>query len=299
MHTILCLVLVLAALPIAKLRAESALPRAVRDVGFDQKLDQPVPLDLPLVDESGNPVQLGDYFHGKPVILVLAYYRCPMLCTLVLNGLVRGLIDVSFDAGKEFEVVTVSIDARETPQLAAEKKRTYVDRYGRAPDGAGWHFLTASQATIDEITQAVGFRYKYDPLRDEFAHASGIVVLTPQGRISRYFYDVKFSPRDLRLGLVEASQNKIGSPIDQILLLCFHYDPNEGKYGATIMAMVRLGGVLTMLGLSGLLCFLWKRTPRQQPRAVGDGEPIASSEQEESCAAAFRTHGATGLEGGR
>jgi protein SCO1 len=260
---------------LGSLRAEVTLPTVLQKVGFDQKLDSQVPLDLQFIDETGQPVALGDYFSGKPVILVLAYYRCPMLCTLVLNGLVRGLVDVPFDAGNEFQAVVLSIDCRETPQLAAEKKRTYVDRYGRDGAAAGWHFLTGQQPSIDALAEAVGFRYAYDARRDEFAHASGIMILTPQGKISRYFYDVKFPPRDLRLGLVEASQSKIGSPIDQILLFCFHYDPSEGKYGATIMSLVRVGGVLTMLAVAGLLIFLRTRTPRHvsaapHVAAVGD-----------------------------
>jgi protein SCO1 len=246
------------------IKAEATLPPLLKKVGFDQKLDQQLPLDLPFRDESGGSIELGRYFSGKPVILVLAYYRCPMLCTLVLNGLVRSLADVPFDAGKDFEVVVVSIDSRETPQLAADKKRTYVERYGREGTADGWHFLTSPQPSIDALADAVGFRFAFDAARDEFAHASGIVVLTPQGRISRYFYDVKFSPRDVRLGLVEASHNKIGSPIDQVLLFCFHYDPAEGKYGATIMSLVRVGGVLTMLAVVGLLAFLSIRAPRKQ-----------------------------------
>ena len=253
--------LLVASSSLGSLRAEVTLPPLLQKVGFDQKLDSQVPLDLRFVDETGKPVALGDYFSGKPVILVLAYYRCPMLCTLVLNGLVRGLVDVPFDAGDDFQVVVASIDSRETPQLAAEKKRTYVDRYGRDGAAAGWHFLTGQQSSIDALAEGVGFRYAYDASRDEFAHASGIMVLTPQGKISRYFYDVKFPPRDLRLGLVEASESKIGSPIDQILLFCFHYDPSEGKYGATIMSLVRVGGVLTMLAVAGLLIFLRTRTP--------------------------------------
>ena len=202
----------------------------MQKVGFDQRLNEQVPLDLEFTDEAGQPVKLGDYFGDKPVILVLAYYRCPMLCTLVLNGLAQGMMDVPFDVGKEFQVVTVSFDPRETPELAAAKKKTYIERYGRPGAAAGWHFLTGSAASIKKLTRAVGFRYAYDARLDQFAHASGIMVLTPAGKISRYFYDVKYSGRDLRLGLVEASENKIGSPVDQILLYCFHYDPTEGSH---------------------------------------------------------------------
>jgi protein SCO1/2 len=263
-------------------RAESTLPPLLRGVGFDQRLDEQVPLDLVFRDEAGQSVKLGDYFHGKPVILVLAYYRCPMLCTLVLNGLVQGMLDMPFDAGKDYEVVTVSFDPRETPAQAAAKKKTYVDRYGRPGAAAGWHFLTGDEASITALTKAVGFRFAYDAKRDEFAHASGILVLTPAGRISRYFYDIKFPGRDLRLGLVEASDHKIGSPVDQVLLFCFHYDPATGKYGPAVMTFVRIGGVLTMLGLIALVAMLFKgerrrqRAPSQAPAelAAHCGPPV-------------------------
>jgi protein SCO1/2 len=253
-------------------RAEAAVPPALRDVGFDQRLDEQVPLDLVFKDEAGQSVQLGDYFNGKPVILVLAYYRCPMLCTQVLNGLVRALLDVPFDVGKEFNVVTVSFDPRETPELAAAKKKTYLERYGRPGAEEGWHFLTGEPDSIKRLTEAVGFRYTYDARHDQFAHASGIMILTPTGKISRYFYDITYSPRDLRLGLVEASENKIGSPADHILLFCFHYDPAEGKYGPVIMNFVRLGGVLTLLALGTFITVLWRqerRRARQKAVTVG------------------------------
>ncbi len=249
-------------------RGESTLPRPLRNVAFEQRLDAQVPLDLAFVDETGHAVELRDYFEGKPVIVVLAYYRCPMLCTLVLNGLVQALMDVPFDAGKEFEVVVVSFDARETPELAAEKKKTYVERYGRPGAAAGWHFLTGTRQAIDLLTRAVGFRYSYDPEKDQFAHASGLVVLTPEGKVSRYFYGIKFAPRDVRLGLVEASQNKIGSPVDQVLLFCFHYDPAEGKYGAAVMTFVRVGGVTTLIALVTLVIYFLRRDPaRHRNRA--------------------------------
>jgi protein SCO1/2 len=261
----------LLALRVSPVHGQSGLPPVLRPVGFDQRLDAQVPLDLGFKDEMGQSVQLGDYFGSKPVILVLAYYRCPMLCTQVLNGLVRALLDITFDVGKEFNVVTVSFDARETPALAAAKKKTYLERYGRRGAEAGWHFLTGEEDSIRRLTQAVGFRYTYDARNDQFAHASGIMILTPRGRISRYFYDITYSPRDVRLGLVEASANQIGSPVDQILLYCFHYDPAEGKYGPVIMNFVRLGGVLTLLALGALLTFLWREEWRKarQSKAAG------------------------------
>ncbi len=258
-------------LAVAPLRAEPVLPKSLQKVGFDQKLNQQVPLDLPFVDETGKAVKLGDYFDGKPVILVLAYYRCPMLCTQVLNGLVQGMLDMPFTVGKEFRVVTVSFDPREKPPLAAAKKKTYVERYGRPGAADGWHFLTGEADAIQRLTRAVGFRYDYDERNDQFAHASGIMVLTPHGKISRYFYDISFSGRDLRLGLVEASENKIGSPVDQVLLYCFHYDPKEGKYGATIMNFVRLGGVLTLVGLGTFLTVMWRQERRSSAGAASRG----------------------------
>jgi protein SCO1/2 len=243
-----------------------------------------MPLDLVFVEESGRAVRLGDYFGTKPVILVLAYYRCPMLCTEVLNGLTRALLDVDFDIGKEFNVLTVSFDARETAELAAAKQKTYVERYGRPGAEQGWHFLTGSEDSIRRLTEAVGFRYSYDAKKDQFAHASGIMVLTPQGRISRYFYDIVYSPRDIRLGLVEAAANKIGSPIDQVLLFCFHYDPTEGRYGVVIMNLVRLGGALTVLALAIFIGVMW----RQEARRQRHGRPSAAKSPEPALAPDWR-----------
>lgn len=244
-------------------KAEEALPPSLRGVGFDQRLNEQVPLDLTFTDEAGKPVTLADYFDGRPVILVLAYYRCPMLCNQVLNGLVQGMMEMPFIAGKEFRVLTVSFDPRETPELAAAKRRNYLKRYGHPEAAEGWHFLTGKQEAITRLTQSVGFRYTYDPKSDQFAHASGILLLTPSGKISRYFYDVHYSGRDLRLGLVEASENKIGSPVDQILLYCFHYDPEEGKYGAAVMNFVRAGGALTLLSLISFVGVMFWRDRRK------------------------------------
>lgn len=243
--------------------AAQNLPRPLQNVGFDQRLNEQVPLDLEFADEAGKPVKLGDYFHGKPVILVLAYYRCPMLCTLVLNGLVQGMLDMDFTVGKEFEVVTVSFDPRETPELAAEKKKNYVARYGRPGAREGWHFLTGKDSAIRRLTQAVGFRYQYDAEADQFAHASGITLLSPTGKISRYFYDIRYAGRDLRLGLVEASAGKVGSAADQVLLFCFHYDPTVGKYGLAVINFIRLGGALTLLTLLSAIFWMRRRERRR------------------------------------
>lgn len=246
-------------LSVSELRAQSSLPAPLREVRFDQKLDEQVPLELEFQDESGKKVRLGDLFAGKPVILNLAYFRCPMLCDQVLNGMVRVMLDLPLDIGKDFEVITVSFDPRETPEMAVAKKETYLQRYGRPGAEAGWHFLTGSAPAIERLCEAVGFRYSYDPVNDQFAHAAGIVVLTPAGKVSRYFYDIRYSPRDLRLGLVEASANRIGSAVDQVLLFCFHYDPLQGKYGVAVMNFVRIGGVLTVVGVAVFFTYLCRR----------------------------------------
>jgi protein SCO1/2 len=258
----------LVALAAAVARAQPGLPLALREVRFDQKLDEQVPLDLAFKDESGRSVCLKEFFDGKPVILNLAYFRCPMLCDQVLNGMVRAMLDLPLDCGKDFNVITVSFDARETPEMARIKKKTYLQRYDRSSAEDGWHFLTGNEKAIKRLTESVGFHYTYDPGKDQFAHASGIVVLTPTGKVSRYFYDVRFSPRDLRLGLVEASNNQIGSATDQILLFCFHYDPLEGKYGVAVMRFVRLGGVLTLLGIGTFIAVLWRRESARRGRLV-------------------------------
>ncbi|HEV3202824.1 MAG TPA: SCO family protein [Gemmataceae bacterium] len=246
--------------------APESLPPLVRGVRFEQRLNESVPLDLTFLEETGEQVRLTDYFAGKPVILVLAYYRCPRLCTQVLNGLLESLKNLQeLEAGKEFQVVAVSFDPRESSELAAAKKKAYVENYGRPSAGAGWHFLTGPQQSIDRLTEAVGFHYAYDPASDQFAHASGIVVLTPQRKIARYFYGIQFPPRDLRLGLVEAAENKIGSPVDQLLLLCFHYDPATGKYTVTALNFVRLAGGIFVLALGLFFVVLWRREKRQAP----------------------------------
>jgi protein SCO1/2 len=262
--------------PASTARADA--PEVLKKVGFDQRLDQQVPLNLQFTDETGATVKLGDYFGEKPVILVLAYYRCPMLCTLVLNGLVQGMRDMPFTPGKDYNVLTVSFDPRETPDLAAAKKKTYITSYGRDDASAGWHFLTGKPESIDALTKAVGFRYVYDAEHDQYIHTSGIMILTPQGRISRYFYGIRFPARDLRLGLVEASADKIGSPTDQVLLYCFHYDPATGKYSASILNFVRLGGAFTIVGLVGMVWFLLRWEGRK--RKVADSGPAAAVPQQ-------------------
>jgi protein SCO1/2 len=247
-------------------RAPSGLPRALTDVGIDQKLNEQLPLDLVFRNENGEDVKLGSYFGKKPVVLSLVYYQCPMLCNQVLNGMVTAFKVMAFKPGEEFDVVTVSFDPRETPGLAASKKKTYVDylpEAKRAGAASGWHFLTGDEASIKRITDAVGFRYHWDQATEQFAHASGIFVATPQGKLARYFYGIEYAPRDLRLGLIEASENKIGSPVDQLLLYCFHYDPATGKYGAAVMNLMRAGGVVTVIAIFGLLLALRRRGAKQ------------------------------------
>jgi protein SCO1/2 len=234
----------------------------LKDVAYEQKLGAQLPLSLPFVDEAGKAVTLGDYFGAKPVVLILGYYECPMLCSLVRDGAVAGLMDVSLDAGKDFQVVNVSIDPTETPMNAANTKAAIVSRYGRAGAEDGWHFLTGTQDSIQQLADTIGFKYFYDETIDQYAHAAGIVVVTPGGELSHYFYGIEFNPSDLRLGLVEASGNKIGSPVDQLLLLCYHYDPTTGRYSGAIMTAIRVVSVLFMVGMVAGVYFLG-RGPRR------------------------------------
>jgi protein SCO1/2 len=227
-----------------------ALPNSLQGVGIDQRLDGQLPLETMVTDEFGRQVPFGSFFKtGKPVLLAPVYYRCPMLCTQILNGVVSSLKAVSLTPGRDFDVVAMSFDPKDTPDLAAAKKATYLQRAGRNANANGWHFLTGSEQNVKAIMDAIGFHYKYDPATDQYAHASGIMIITPEGRVSKYFYGVEYSPRDVRLGLVEASRNKIGTAVDQILLFCYHYDPATGKYGAVAMNILRLaGGAFALLG---------------------------------------------------
>jgi protein SCO1/2 len=237
--------------------ANSRPPR-LENVGIEQHLNAQVPPDLTFRDDAGKTVKLGDYFGHKPLILNLVYYNCTMLCGEALAGLASAMRLVKFDVGNEFDVVTVSFDPRETPEMAAAKKVDYVKRYGRANAAAGWHFLTGQPDSINALTKVVGFQYQYDPKSNQYAHATAIMVLTPQGRISRYFYGVDFPPKDLRMGLVEASQGKIGNAVDAVLLYCYHYDPETGKYGAMVANILRLAAAATILIMGGFLFILWR-----------------------------------------
>ena len=252
----------------------SVRPSYLQNVGIEQRLDQQIPPDLLFVDDAGRTVKLGDYFGKKPLILNLVYYNCTMLCGEALAGLSGSMKMIKFDVGKEYDVVTVSFNPQETTELAASKKAEYVKRYGRRGAEAGWHFLTGSAESINGLTKAVGFQYQYDPKVKQYAHATAIMVLTPQGRISRYFYGVDFPPKDLRMGLVEASQGKIGNAVDQVLLYCYHYNPATGKYGAVVSNILRLGAGVTIVLVACFLFVLFRLEKAAPPKRNWDqGKP--------------------------
>jgi protein SCO1/2 len=270
-------------------RAVAASPRAVaaatqgdqgppiasvmERVGFDQRLGEQLPLDARFVDEAGRDVRLADLVGERPVIVAFVYYECPMLCTLVLNGLVSSLRAVDLTPGKDFAVVAIGIDPSESPELARAKKARYLDEYGRSDTADGWHFLTGAEPEIARVAAAAGFRYAYVPEKDEYAHASGIVVATPDGRLARYYYGIEYAPRDVRLGLVEASDGKVGTLVDQVLLLCYHWDPLSGRYGLAIMTVIRFLGGVTVLGI-GL--FVGRALLRDRRVALAQGRGTGS-----------------------
>lgn len=250
----------------------AAAPQDVNEVieavGIDQRLDAELPLEAEFVDEEGRFVRLGDSFGERPVILAFVYYECPRLCNMILNGLVRALKPLGLEPGSDFEVVAISIDPGESPVLAARAKGLYLDRYDRPETAEGWHFLTGSPESIAAATRAAGYRFRYDETTDQYAHGSGVMVVTPEGRLSRYFYGVEYSPKDLRLGLVEAGDGRIGSLVDQVLLLCFHYDPATGRYGFAIQSALRITGVLTVALLLGFVVRSRIRERRQERLAA-------------------------------
>jgi protein SCO1/2 len=233
-------------------------PPGLKHVGIEQHLNDQIPADLQFVDENGKSVRLGDYFGKKPVILNLVYYRCPMLCSEVLSGLESSLKVLKFNVGNEFDVLTVSFDPTDTPQTATLKKADYLKRYGRPGAADGWHFLTGTQSSIDALTNAAGFQYQYDPKLKQYAHATAIMILTPEGKIAQYYYGVEYPPKDLRLGLIQAADNKIGTPMDQVLLYCYHYDPDTGKYGAIIGRVLQLSGLATILVLGSFIIAMFR-----------------------------------------
>ena len=244
--------------------AASAVPAPLREIGFDQNLDAAVPLDTLFRDESGRTVLLGDYFGSRPVVMVFAYYDCPMLCTLVINGLSSALKTLSLSPGQDFEIVTVSFDSRDTPASASAKKAAYLERYRREGAAQAWHFLTGDQASIDRLTKAAGFRYVWDKATNQFAHPTGVIVLTPDGRLARYLFGIEYGPRDLRFAIVEASAGKIGTAVDSLLLYCYHYDPMTGRYGFAIMRAMRIAGAATVFALGGFILIMVRREKRSR-----------------------------------
>jgi protein SCO1/2 len=248
--------------------AASVVPRPIREIGFDQRLDERVPLDVALRDERGETVQLGDYFGRRPVVLAFVYYDCPMLCTMILSSIASTLGVLTLDAGKDFELVMVSFDPRETPALAARKKAEYLARDDRPGAAAGWHFLTGDADSIDRLTKAAGFRFTWDEETQQFAHPAGIIVLTPDGRLARYLFGLEYGPRDLRLAIVEASEGQIGTAVDAALLYCYHYDPMTGRYGLVVMRILRAAGAATVLALGAFIYVMTRRDRARQPASA-------------------------------
>ena len=239
----------------------SGLPKALKEVGIEQKLGEQLPLDAEFKNENGQMVKLGEYFNKeKPVILALVYYECPMLCNEVLNGLTGSLKGISFDAGQEFDVVAISFDTRENDKsgLAQNKKESYLKRYGRENTADGWHFLTGTQDQIDKVTNAVGFNYQWDEQSEQFAHAGGIMVATPDGKLARYFYGIDYAPKDLKFGIMESADGRVGNPAEQLFLYCYHYDPSTGSYGLAILKVLRVAAIFTILGIGGMLFVFWR-----------------------------------------
>jgi protein SCO1/2 len=253
-------------------RSEEAPGTTLSKVGFDQNLDAPLPLDLNFRDESGRAVALGDYFGSKPVIVTLVYFRCPMLCGEELKGLARSLKPLSMAVGKDFDVITVSIDPKDTPESAREKKAKILEYYGREGSEAGWHFLTGDEPAIAALARTVGFRYVYNAESEQYVHAAGLAIATPQGRLARDFYGIDFPPKDLQFGLIEASRGKIGSPIARLLLFCYHSDPTTGKYTLAIVNILRVVGTATALGLAAYVVAMIRRDRRPLPAT----KPMAS-----------------------
>jgi protein SCO1/2 len=243
-------------------REQSTNVNLTREITIEQKLNEQVPLDLTFHDESGRTVQLREYFGKKPVLLTLVYYECPSLCGLVLQGLLKSLRVLKYTPGDQFDIVTVSINPKETPALAAAKKQNFLKEYGRLDAANGWHFLTGEEPQIRRLADAVGFRYVYDPKSGQYAHAAGVMLLTPDGKVSRYFYGIEYSPRDLRMGIIDASQGKVGSPVEKIILFCYQYDPTTGKYSLAILRVVQLSSAFTVLLVGGFMVLQFYREKR-------------------------------------
>jgi protein SCO1 len=261
--------------PRASAQPAGARPPVLQDIGIDQLLNNQVPLDLEFKDENGRTVKLAEYFKDKPVILSLVYYNCPRLCTQVLNGLLGAMKGLPMTPGKEFVNLTVSFDPREQPELAAAKKAEYLTRYNRPGSEAGWHFLTGDEASIKALTRAVGFRYIWDPVTKQYGHASGIMILTPQGKLSRYFYGIEYAPRDIRFGVIDASAGRVGSLADQVILYCYMYDPDRGTYSLVLMRLLRIFAFFTLTTLLAL--FLYLRRKEKQKAAQWEAQNLAGN----------------------
>jgi protein SCO1/2 len=248
----------------------SSVPAPLREIGFDQNIGQTIPLDTVLKDEAGRAVRIGDYFGQRPVVLLFAYYDCPMLCTQVINGLSSALGVLSLDPGRDFEIVTVSFDPRDTPVSASAKKAGYIERYHKPGAAGAWHFLTGDQASIDRLTKAAGFRYVWDAETKQFAHPTGVIVLTPDGRLARYLFGIEYGPRDLRFAIIEASAGRVGNAVDSLLLYCYHYDPMTGRYGLVVMRALRVAGAGTVLALGTFIVVMVRRERalHRQPRGT-------------------------------
>ena len=264
-HTLAALLLALSAGGVSAQPAQPAAarrPEPLKEIGFDQRLGESLPLDITLRDEHGKDVVLRDLFRGRPVVLSLVYYECPMLCTLSLNGLVSALDVLKLEPGRDFDLITVSFDARETHDQARKRKNVYLNRYRRPEAGGAWHFLTGDRPQLERLTRAVGFRYAWDEDTQQFAHASGVVVATPQGVISRYLYGIEYSPKDLRFALIESAAQRIGTPVDTLLLSCYRYDPVHGRYGAYVMGILRVAALATIGVLGGFVAVMLRRERR-------------------------------------
>lgn len=249
---------------------EPLVPSYLKGVGIEQKLNAQVPLDAPFTDESGRPVVLRDLVKRRPAILAMVYYTCPMLCDQILRGAVSGLRPLALRPGKDFDVIAISINPKEGPADAAAKRQEYVKLYSRNATPNGWHFLTGNEASIHAVANAIGFHYRYDPKTGMFFHAAGVMVVTPEGKLARYLYGVDFQPKDLKLGLIEASHNRIGSRVDQVLLFCYHYDARSGKYTATVMGILQIAAAGCLVLLLGGLALLWRRDARLRHRVPSE-----------------------------
>ena len=255
-------------------RAQQTVGGVVSQIGFDQKLGIQLPLDLQFRDDRGRDLRLGELFGRRPLILAPVYFRCPLLCNQLLNGLTRSLKPVSLAAGKDFDVIAFSINPAETPELAGPKKQAYLEQYDRPGSDNGWHFLVGDQSAITALTEAIGFRYTFNPQTELYAHAAGVVIVTPEGRIARYFYGIDFPPKELESELTRARAGQIGNPIGRLLLLCYDYDAATGKYTLSIMRLLRVAGTATAVALGAFVCLMFRREAKERRKHIREHEPV-------------------------